>query len=137
MIHGNTKNKQILAEEFQKFWTEQAAENPEIKQEKNEPPSNPETDPLKKNASEVSSSTLELSQRLLFRTIRNIASYGKSPDPAYNKHCWWVNDSIREKYGLKDALPNQWKYVSQKNANVPEPTSKVSSSSIKEFLSNN
>lgn len=134
LVHGNIKNKRILAEEFQRFWLEQSGEKSEVKQDSVDP-SNSESVPCKDGVDGVPSDSNQISLSRLYQTIRDIASYGKSPDTSFNKCCWWVHDVIREKYGLLDApIPNQWKYVLQKET---EPSAKNNSASIKGFLSSN
>lgn len=146
LLHGNVNSRETLIKEFQCFWQQncQTAGNAE-----NTSPSKAESvSPFPEKKSPIPETTFDtptadpqkISNRQLNLTIKKISSYGKCPNPALKKSCWWVQDEVREKYGLLDApIPNEWVMASLSapvapvNDNEP-PSSMKNVASIKEFL---
>ncbi|CAL1272325.1 unnamed protein product [Larinioides sclopetarius] len=141
LLHGNTNSRETLIKEFQFFWQQNCltvSSSNKTSPEKDEPVNElaerksptPEMTPETPGADPKS-----ISKRQLNLTIKKISTYGKCPNPAQKKSCWWVQDEIREKYGLLDApIPNEW-VMSSTPANDTESSSNSKNvASIKEFL---
>lgn len=81
LIHGSTKNKKDLAKEFLTYL--------ESKEKENSLPS----------------------KRLIIKSLKQLAEWIKCPEqgPMFDKYCWFVNDDVRDKHGVKLELPNKWK----------------------------
>lgn len=86
LIHGSTKNRKDLAKEFLAYL--------EDKQIENSP-----------------------SKSLIARSLRQLAQWTKCPEegPLLDKYCWYVNDEVREKHGVKLDLPNKWKFITKED----------------------
>ncbi|XP_055931650.1 chromatin assembly factor 1 subunit A-A-like isoform X2 [Argiope bruennichi] len=136
LLHGNVNSRETLIKEFQSFW--QTASNSEntspVKVELVNESAGRKT-PTPEMTPEPPTSDKNISKRQLNMTIKKISTYGKCPNPAQKKHCWWVQDEVREKYGLLDIpIPNEW-VMSSTSANESESSSNVKNvTSIKEFL---
>ncbi|GIX66776.1 chromatin assembly factor 1 subunit A [Caerostris extrusa] len=132
LLHGNAHGCDILIKEFQAFWQQHCQDTPDSE--------NALADEVEKSAENCSPKTPEvstknISKRQLKLVIKKISSWGKSPNPALKKICWWVNDEVREKYGLLDApIPNQWVMSTIPASDAGTPTTVKNNPSIKEFL---
>lgn len=139
LLHGNVNGRETLIKEFQTFWHHHCQTvTEEMPSEKLECVNIP-TENITSNADVIPEITTQdsrnISKRQLNLSIKKISIYGKSPNPAVKKACWWVHDDVREKYGLLDApIPNEWVSVSA-SANESESLPVVKNCiSIKEFL---
>ncbi|KFM69809.1 Chromatin assembly factor 1 subunit A, partial [Stegodyphus mimosarum] len=102
LVHGNTKKRSTLVQEFQDYWSQYCNQNTaDQKVEGNLNPSesavpDPNTDCDMKNRDEISEAQISNSNRIskaqLSRMIRNIATYGKCLNPPMKKFCWQVLD---------------------------------------------
>ncbi|GFR01225.1 chromatin assembly factor 1 subunit A [Trichonephila clavata] len=139
LLHGNVNGRDTLIKEFQTFWQNHCQNvSEEIPSEKLKCVNIP-TECITSNADVIPDVTAQdsrnISKRQLILSIKKISTYGKSPNPAVKKACWWVHEDVLEKYGLLNApIPNEWVSVSAStNENESSPIVK-NCTSIKEFL---
>lgn len=90
LIHGSTKKKKYLVKEFLAYLQGKEIENLPMKS-------------------------------LIARSLKQLAEWTKCPEegPMFDKFCWYVNDEVREKHGVKLDLPNKWDFITKEDGVAP------------------
>ncbi|KAF2348591.1 Chromatin assembly factor 1 subunit A C-terminal [Trinorchestia longiramus] len=102
LAHGNRNRQLYIVKEFLQYWQQQQSESVAERQASTGSPSTPHL-----------SSHVRISKTKIKEKLIELASHRKCPDdgPYYNQNMWYVEVSVRERYGVTDAiLPNDWSY---------------------------